>query len=63
MPHRLHNPGDAPVRVLAVATPAGFEHHLRAIAVQDVPGELPGPQHLARIGAIGARFRIEFAAP
>jgi mannose-6-phosphate isomerase-like protein (cupin superfamily) len=49
--HRFSNPGDAPVRVLNLMAPGGFEQYLKEVAAALQPGEPPDPAAMARIAA------------
>lgn len=57
--HTFANPGDRPVRVLNITSPAGFEDYLRELSAALRPGVPPDP---AEIGAIVARHDTEIVA-
>jgi uncharacterized cupin superfamily protein len=50
-PHTFSNPGDAPVRVLNLMAPGGFEQYLKEMARAVAPGAQPDPEQMARIAA------------
>ncbi len=49
--HTFSNPGDAPVRVLNLMAPGGFEQYLREVAAAVPPGGAPDPAVMAHIAA------------
>lgn len=54
--HTFSNPGDAPVRVLNLMAPGGFERYLREVAATLSPGTPPDP---AVMGEIASRYDFE----
>jgi mannose-6-phosphate isomerase-like protein (cupin superfamily) len=48
-PHTFSNPGDEPVRLLTIITPAGFEAYFEAIATAAQSGQLPPPERMAQL--------------
>ena len=65
IPHGFRNTGGTPVRVLLLATPAGFfERFVRALAVPVEPGAPhPAAPDLGRLVAVAAEHRIEILGP
>jgi quercetin dioxygenase-like cupin family protein len=50
-PHTFGNPSGAPVRMLNLMAPAGFEQYLKDMAASTTPGEAPDPQTMAAIAS------------
>ncbi len=67
VPHVWQADADAPVRLLVVTTPAGFERFVREsgepAAALTLPPAPPTEADLARMGAAAARQGIEFLVP
>jgi mannose-6-phosphate isomerase-like protein (cupin superfamily) len=58
--HAFWNPGSVPVRFLEVIAPGAFAGYFRELA--PLLGR-PGPPDLAAIGALAARYGVEFDFP
>ena len=64
IPHGFRNAGATPARMLLMATPAGFERFVRALAVPAGPGALPpGPPDMGQLMAAAAEYRMEILGP
>lgn len=55
--HTFWNAGETPVRLLEAITPGGFEAYFAELA-RIIPAD--GPPDMGEIGALGARFGVEF---
>lgn len=61
VPHALYNAGPAPVRVLEILTPGGFERYFdeyEVIAEAFAAGAIDEPERLRRRAALGERFGV-----
>jgi mannose-6-phosphate isomerase-like protein (cupin superfamily) len=56
--HTFANTSQAPVRVLNINSPAGFENYLRELAAAMQSGRMPTPEEFGRIAA-----KYDFAFP
>jgi mannose-6-phosphate isomerase-like protein (cupin superfamily) len=64
IPHGFRNAGSTPARVLLMATPAGFERFVRALAVPVEPGvPHPVPPDMGQLIAVAAEHQIEILGP
>jgi mannose-6-phosphate isomerase-like protein (cupin superfamily) len=64
IPHGFRNDAATPARVLLMATPAGFERFVRALAVPVEPG-VPDPvsPDMGQLMAVAAEYQIEILGP
>ena len=60
VPHTFSNPGDAPVRVLNLNSPGGWEGYLRDLAAAMPPDGPPDPEAFRRVFA---RYDVEAVEP
>jgi quercetin dioxygenase-like cupin family protein len=49
--HTFSNPGDEPVRLLNLNTPAGWENYMRDLAAASAGGETPAPEEIGKIAS------------
>jgi len=64
IPHGFKVVGDAPVRMLLLCSPGGFENFVLELSEPEpAPGQSPAPPDMAKLAQAAAKYGIDLLGP